>query len=93
VAYTFQALTLNFLKHFSLFAKFPADVMINDALTYVINILPLQCDIQEFMKQIVIFHNNVNGTVKSQRTEYSAFHKIMKKLQLTRTVRQHAAHI
>jgi len=50
LAYIFQALRMNFLKHFSLFAKLSANVMINDALTYVINMSPLQCDIQEFLK-------------------------------------------
>jgi len=50
VAYICQALRLNVLKHFFLFTKLSADVMNNDALTYVINILPLQCDIQESLK-------------------------------------------
>ena len=62
VAYILQASRLNFLKQFSLFAKFPADVMINDALTYVINTLPLQCDIQEFINP---YRTNVENRVSS----------------------------
>jgi len=50
VTYIFQTLRLNFLKHFSLFANLSVHVMINDALTYAINMLPLQRDVQESLK-------------------------------------------
>jgi hypothetical protein len=50
VAHIFQALRLNFLKNFSLFAKFAADIMINSVLIYVINMLTLQSEMHVFME-------------------------------------------